>query len=321
MWNFAESSEAAHWESLVAAHGGYPLQTAMWASARESADGTPSERLLLQRDGRTVLLARVEVRHHRIAGRVAWLPQGPIYVDAESACEASRVLKAELKARGYQLCFENPYPSAPSRYHDHGTAIGGPAQTSVVDLSVGEEALWNRLSSNWRNNVRAAERAGMVVNEARDAGSIRQFVAECERLSTTKGFRYQGGEAFVAGLLRDADRGDVAAKLFCASLEGRFQGGMLVMIVGKTMQLIFSAATRGEPSPGRLLQWTAMKAAINANVTRYDLGGMDPEGNPGVYEFKRQLRGELVTIPPIRASALSLRGKIALMGCRALRRV
>ena len=64
-----------------------------------------------------------------------------------------------------------------------------------------------------------------------------------------------------------------------------------------------------------------MKGAIAANVTRYDLGGMDPEGNPGVYEFKRQLRGELIAIPPIRVSALGLRGRIALLGGKMLGKV
>ena len=54
----------------------------------------------------------------------------------------------------------------------------------------------------------------------------------------------------------------VAARLFSASLGSRFQGGLLVMIVGKTMQLIFSAAVRGEQSPSRILHWTAMKAAM-----------------------------------------------------------
>ena len=185
-------------------------------------------------------------------------------------------------------------------------------------MSVGEEALWNRLSSNWRNNVRTEERAGMVVNEARDVGTIRPFVAECERLSADKGFRYQGDEAFVAGLLRDSGDRDVVAKLFSATLEGRFMGGVLVMIVGRTMQLIVSAASRGEPSPGRLFQWTAMKATIHANVTRDDLGGMDHAGIPGVYEFKRESRGELVTIPPLRGPALSHRGRVALAGGRML---
>lgn len=309
------------WEGLVASSGGRPLQTALWAEARAKGDGTQSERLLLERYSRPALLARVEIRHQRIAGKVAWLPQGPVYIDTESAYEAFRVLKAELRARGYQLCFESPYPDAPPGYSEHGISIGKPAQTSVIDLSVGEATLWNGLSSNWRNNVRAAERSGMHVGEARDPGSIRQFVEECERLSTYKGFRYQGSAPLLCSLLHDSGNRDVVAKLYTASLGPRFRGGVLVMIVGRTMQLMFSAAGRGEPSPGRLLQWTAMKAAMAANVTRYDLGGMDPDGNPGVYEFKRQMRGKLLTVPPIRVSVLGLRGRVALLGGKVVGRV
>jgi CelD/BcsL family acetyltransferase involved in cellulose biosynthesis len=92
------------------------------------------------------------------------------------------------------------------------------------------------------------------------------------------------------------------------------------MVVGATMQNIFSAAVRGEHSSSRLLYWTAMKAAANAKVTRYDLGGIDPVANPGGYEFKRQIKGELVTIPPVGGSALTARGSAALIAARALRR-
>ena len=56
-------------------------------------------------------------------------------------------------------------------------------------------------------------------------------------------------------------------------------------------------------------------------MARYDLGGMDTVGNPGVYEFKRQLRGQIVTLPPIRGSALTLRGGLALNVGRMLRRL
>ncbi|MFO1316190.1 MAG: GNAT family N-acetyltransferase [Burkholderiales bacterium] len=318
MWKFDEHLDSARWDALVAANRGNPLQTALWAAARANADGMQSERFVLERDGRLVLLARVEVRRHRLAGKVAWIPQGPVFVDLDLAFEGSLALKTELKSRGYHLCFESPYPEAPPRYREHGTPFGGPAHTSVVDLSVGERMLWDRLSSNWRNNVRAAERSGMRVAEADDSDSIRQFVAECVQLSTSKGFRYQGSEPLISCLLRDSSTPDVVAKLYCASLDDSFRGGVLVMIVGKSMQLMFSASGRNEPSPGRLLQWTAMKAAMAADVTRYDLGGMDPEGNRGVYEFKRQLRGKLLTVPPIRASALGLRGKVALLGVKML---
>src|SRR5271165_3920523 len=155
MWTLADDLSSEAWDKLVATQGGRPLQTALWAEARAKAEGIQSERLLLQHGGRPVLLARVETRHHKLAGKVAWLPQGPLYLDVQLAYDASVVLKAALKKRGYQLCFENPYHSEPPRYREHGVVIGGPAQTSIVDLSGGKEATWSRLSANWRNNIRS----------------------------------------------------------------------------------------------------------------------------------------------------------------------
>ena len=218
MWTLSDDLPAESWDELVAAEGGHPLQTALWATARAKADQTQSERLLLRRDGQTALLARVEVRQHKLAGKIAWVPQGPIFPDAQSSYEASVELKSALRERGYQLCFENPYDTEPPRYSEHGMPIGGPAQTSVVDLSIGEEASWSRLSSNWRNNIRSAERSGICVSEANDAETIKQFVAECERLSVARGFRYQGSEAFIAGLLLGSSSPTLAPSSIRASL-------------------------------------------------------------------------------------------------------
>src|SRR4051794_27392976 len=36
-----------------------------------------------------------------------------------------------------------------------------------------------------------------------------------------------------------------------------------------------------------LLQWKVIEAASRAACRRYDLGGVDPEGNPGLYRFKQ----------------------------------
>jgi len=321
MWKVIDDTTPEAWDELLASSGGHPLQTALWGEARANAEGTESERLLVQQDGRTVLLARVEMRRRKLVGKIAWLPQGPMYLDAQAAFDAHVRLKAELKARGYHLLFENPYVAEPPRYREHGVPMGEPTQTIITDLSMGENAVWNKVSSNWRNNVRTAERKGICVSEAYDADSVRQFVAACERLSDTKGFRYQGSEALISRLLRGTNARRVFAKLYCATLANRFIGGLCVMTVGTTMQNIFSAAVRGEQSAGRLLQWTAMKSAVNAKVTRYDLGGVDPVANPGGYEFKRQIRGELVTVAPVRGSALSPRGGAALWAARALRRI
>jgi FemAB family len=40
-----------------------------------------------------------------------------------------------------------------------------------------------------------------------------------------------------------------------------------------------------------LLQWTLIRWLKENGAKWYDLGGIDPEGNPGVYHFKRGLSG------------------------------
>jgi hypothetical protein len=40
-----------------------------------------------------------------------------------------------------------------------------------------------------------------------------------------------------------------------------------------------------------LLQWTLIQWLKESGFKWYDLGGIDPEGNPGVYSFKRGLSG------------------------------
>ena len=40
-----------------------------------------------------------------------------------------------------------------------------------------------------------------------------------------------------------------------------------------------------------LLQWTLIQWLKENGIKWYDLGGIDPEGNPGVYSFKRGLSG------------------------------
>jgi hypothetical protein len=52
-----------------------------------------------------------------------------------------------------------------------------------------------------------------------------------------------------------------------------------------------------------LLQWTLICWLKNRGTKSYDLGGIDPEGNPGVYHFKRGLSGaDICQINPIAAS-------------------
>jgi lipid II:glycine glycyltransferase (peptidoglycan interpeptide bridge formation enzyme) len=43
------------------------------------------------------------------------------------------------------------------------------------------------------------------------------------------------------------------------------------------------------------LQWSVIQYAKSQGCNRYDLGGIDPVGNPDVYRFKQRMGGEDVS--------------------------
>ena len=56
------------------------------------------------------------------------------------------------------------------------------------------------------------------------------------------------------------------------------------------MALLVASNEKGlDCSSSYLIWWKACIAAKNAGMKRLDLGGIDPENNPGGYQFKSQI--------------------------------
>ncbi len=64
-----------------------------------------------------------------------------------------------------------------------------------------------------------------------------------------------------------------------------------------------------------LLQWHTIQQARQRGCRWYDLGGIDPLGNPGVYHFKQGLGGQDVCAPgPFELRPAGLRRHIVRTG-------
>jgi hypothetical protein len=70
-------------------------------------------------------------------------------------------------------------------------------------------------------------------------------------------------------------------------------------MLGDTCVYLLGATSEAglETRAAYLLQWNTILLAKERGIRWYDLGGVDPEGNPGVYHFKRGVGGDEV-IPP-----------------------
>ena len=110
-----------------------------------------------------------------------------------------------------------------------------------------------------------------------------------------------------------------------AEHEGVPAAGIVGTAFGDTGIYLFGATSdQGMKSKGSyLLQWTMIKWLKENGIRYYNLGGINPEKNPGVYHFKQGFSGEdvlymspLVSCSSVLSKAFMKAGKMARGGLR-----
>ncbi len=311
------------WDRSLAVLGGHPLQSALWGGARATVDGIPDLRwAALGTNGCCLFMARAETRRIPGIGTVAWVPRGPTTAPNARLNQIHREFLDKLRAAGYLICIDDPYPS---RWVDPvaGTPLLPRPRTVCIDLTVGKERLMSNLHSQWRAGVRVAERSGVVVEHTRQAEMVSNFYAMCESISRDKGFVLPGSEALMLRLCALEPGPDVEAVLFLARYEGRVAAGALAIRCGNSVHYMWGASDRtfARQRPGEAVQWAVIEWALRKGCHRYDLEGIDPEKNPGVYEFKRKMGGKEVDLPGKQGFPLGTVGKVLLFAGRRLGRL
>jgi lipid II:glycine glycyltransferase (peptidoglycan interpeptide bridge formation enzyme) len=100
-------------------------------------------------------------------------------------------------------------------------------------------------------------------------------------------------------------------EVLLAHKEGQLCAGLIYSAIGDTAIYLFGATNRIalETSAAYLLQWEAVKRLKERGVRAYDLNGIDPALNPGVYQFKTRLAGprgrEVTFVGQLQASGRS----------------
>ena len=314
-------SPALDWDRQLALLGGHPLQSALWGDARSFVDGIPNQRwAAVGSDGQIVLMARIETRRMPAAGRVAWIPKGPATAPDESLQQAQRELLNRLRADGYLICIDDPYPER-REAASNGRQLLPVPHTILIDLTVGKDRLWAGLDSQWRYGVRASQRAGVVVSRSTEPAAVAEFYGLCKRLSLEKGFALPGSEALMRTLCTMEHGPDADAVLFLAHhIDERIAAGALVMRCGLTAHYMWGATERAfaKQRPGEAVQWAVIEWCLENRLRIYDLEGIDPQDNPSTSLFKRKMGGKEVVLPGKQAFPLGVRGALVLRAARWL---
>jgi hypothetical protein len=307
-----DDPDPAEWESALAGLEGHPLQSALWGNARRAADGIRDHRWLALRQGLPIWMVRFEERHVPALGCIAWVPKGPTGKLPGSSEFLPAMLIERLKRLGTTLMVTDPWQDA----IEAGAVLQKRSvrpKTIWIDLAAGRECLWRNLDKQWRYGVKRAERLGVIVEATRSVSDIETFFGLCTDISQTKGFRLPASIDLMKGLLEANENGPVEARLFVARHEGHLGAGAFLVRCGKSIHYFWGATDRAlsKQRVGEAVQWAAMEWALSKKCRRYDLEGIDPQRNPGVYEFKKKMGGHEIMLVGRQRFPLGIRGQVA----------
>jgi CelD/BcsL family acetyltransferase involved in cellulose biosynthesis len=165
-----------------------------------------------------------------------------------------------------------------------------PRPTLTVNLADGCDAVWSRFEGRARNMIRKAEKVNVSAGvESMQGGAFERFIDLVEET-----FRRQGKppphprKAYIA-MARHLCAVN-AIRFIAARLEDRLVAGGLFLVWRDRMVYLSGAASEEgyRVAASSLIQWSAVRMAVEAGVKSYDLGGVGVES---IDKFKASFGG------------------------------
>jgi lipid II:glycine glycyltransferase (peptidoglycan interpeptide bridge formation enzyme) len=298
--------------------------------------------LVLKRGGEVFGMAQLRiVRPTRFNFGMAYLRWGPLCerpgrpLDSEVVTRMAGALEAEYvrKRKLFLRILPNAFvgssragimQSAFCRFTREASVSHNTYRTFLLDLAPGLDELRRRLDKKWRNQLSRAENNGLKVVAGSGSDEYRVFCGIYKEMRRRKAFETTVNIEEFGRMQADLAEGHRMRILICED-RGIPVAGLVASAMGDSaVYLLGATADKGLNSKGAyLLQWSLIRWLKGQGIKWYDLGGIDPERNPGVYHFKKGLSGTDVShISPLVASnsivsSLVVRG--GLLMHRALR--
>lgn len=182
-------------------------------------------------------------------------------------------------------CLRNQVPAGDSRF-THKI----PALWHGVDLTRSEEDLWNGLDGSARQNIRKAQRSGVVVHEGRSMEDIRIFHGMHCRLRKSKYRLLAQPLSFFENLYNEFQRTD-GINVLIAERDGEPIAGIVLLEFNGTLYYKFNASLDQQYCPNDLLAWNGLLCGRRRGMVQFDFGLSDLE-QPGLVRYKRKFATE-----------------------------
>lgn len=273
------------WDDYVAAHPqGTNYHRFAWKRVVEGSFGHRGY-FLAARTGEGKLCGVLPLVHMRSMLFGNFLVSLPFFNYGGLLCDdsgAGRALLAEAERLRGQLGAEH-VELRHLAAETAGLATRSHKVTMLLELADDEERQWKQLDAKVRNQVRKAEKSGLVTvtghRELLD-GFYAIFCRNMRDLGTpvySKDFFRNILEAFPE-----------STAIVTVMLNGKAVAAGLLTWFGETLEVPWASSIRDyrEMCPNNLLYWEAIRFAIRRGSSRFDFGRSTP--GEGTYRFKKQ---------------------------------
>jgi Acetyltransferase (GNAT) domain len=279
-------------------------------------------RLVLKRDGEVVGMAQIRIiRPTPLKFGMAYLRWGPLWErhgkppDPEVPTRMARAIESEylVKRKLFLRVLPNAFAGSPraavmqaafSRFAAEPLNAGNTYRTFVLDLTPSLEELRKGLDPKWRNKLSGAEKNHLNVVAGNGNDEYRTFCRIYNQMRKRKMFETTV-DADEFGRIQETLTESQRMRILICEDKGIPVAGLVASMIGDSaIYLLGATSDEGLKSKGAyLLHWTMIEWLKKNGIRWYDLGGIDPEGNPGVYAFKKGFSGvDVCQISPLVAS-------------------
>lgn len=296
----ADDIGRAEWDSYLAEFDDASIyQTSAYGAARWGEKRL--RRLVLENGEGSIGIAQVAVVSLPVIRvGIAYVPWGPLWERKGSSPELERfrsilrALKEEyVFKRGLLLRIAPPVseeegPEILEMLIDEGfTHFASGYRTLLLDLSPDLQTLRKQLDQKWRNQLNRAEKNELTLHEGSGDDIYDVFFELYRQMLDRKQFRTNVDVEVFRAVQKALPEPQKMRILVCKS-EGKPIAAMVGSCIGnRGIYLLGASSNDGNQKKGSyLLQWRMIEWLKEQGCRRYDLGGIDPVGNPGVYHFK-----------------------------------
>ncbi|MGD1108540.1 MAG: peptidoglycan bridge formation glycyltransferase FemA/FemB family protein [Terracidiphilus sp.] len=279
-------------------------------------------RLVLRRNGEVAAIAQLRIiRPTPMKFGMAYLRWGPLWerrgcsLDPEVPPRMARAIEDEyLRTRKlFVRILPNAFAGSPraevfqSAFSDFSSETQEQCdayRTFLVDITPAPEELRSGLDAKWRNKLKQSEKNHLTVISGNGSEDFRAFCNIYSQMRKRKTFETSvNPEEFlrIQDALPESQRLRV---LVCQDKDVPVASIVVSAMGDSAIYLLGATSDAGLNTKGAyFLQWTMICWLRERGIKTYDLGGIDPEANPGVYYFKRGLSGvDICQINPFTAS-------------------